>query len=84
MACWSRKVMAQTDTFRATALFVIMHSGIVNGYQLLCDTHTSFEPYRGTAASFYFAFHRPFPSTLSFYVFVTLTVLFLFLSASIV
>jgi len=27
-----------------------MHSGIVNGYQLLCDAHTVLEPHRGTAA----------------------------------
>ena len=29
-----------------------MHSGIVNGYQLLCDAHTVLEPHRGTAAFF--------------------------------
>ena len=37
-------------TLRATEIFVLMHSGIVNGYQLLCDAHTVLEPYRGTAA----------------------------------
>ena len=42
--------------------FVLMHSGIVNGYQLLCDAHTVLEPH-------------------SFYVFVTLTVIFLVLCA---
>ena len=50
-----------------------MHSGtstvIVNGYQLLWDANTVLKPHRGTAA---------------FHVFVTLTVLFLFLGASIV
>ena len=34
------------------------------------------EPHRGTAASFFFTHYRPFPPFL-FYVFVTLTVLFL-------
>ena len=29
-----------------------MHSHIVNGYQLLCNTHTVYEQYRGTAALF--------------------------------
>ena len=28
---------------------VLMHSGIVNEYQLLCDAHTLLEPHRGTA-----------------------------------
>ena len=40
-------------TLRATALFVLIHSGIVNGYQLLCDAHTVLEPHRGTAAFFF-------------------------------
>ena len=47
-------------TLRATALFVLMHSGIVNGYQLLCDAHTVVEPHRGTAASLV-THYRPFP-----------------------
>ena len=59
-----------------------MHSGIVNGYQLLCDVHTVFEPHRGTAAFFYFTHYRPFP--LFFICLSLLTVLFIFLSASIV
>ena len=54
MACWCRQVMAQAVTLRATALFVLMHSGIVNGNQLLCDAHTVLEPHRGTAAFFFF------------------------------
>ena len=40
---------------------VLMHSGIVNGYQLLCDAHTVLEPHRGTAAFSFFAHYRPFP-----------------------
>ena len=75
--------MAQAVTLRATALFVLMHIGIINGQQLLCDAHTVLEPHSGTAAFFFlFTHYRPF-STFSFYVFVTLTVLFLFLGASI-
>ena len=51
-----------TATLRATVLFVLMHSGIVNGYQLLCNAHTSvLEPHRGTAAFFFFTHYRPFP-----------------------
>ena len=34
--------------------FVLMNSGTVNGYQLLCDAHTVLEPHRGTAALFLF------------------------------
>ena len=40
VACWCRQVMAQAVTLRATAPFVLMHSVIVNGYQLMCDAHT--------------------------------------------
>ena len=54
VACWCRQVMAQAVTLRATAVFVLMHSGIVNGYQLLRDAHTVLEPHRGTAAFFFF------------------------------
>ena len=77
MACWCRQVMAQAVTIRATALFVLMHSGIVNGYQLLCDAHTvlELEAYKGPTF-FLFYSRSPF-STFSFYVFVTLTVFFL-------
>ena len=60
-----------------------MHSGIVIVHQLLCDAHTVLEPHRGTAALFLFYSLSSF-SAFSFYVFVTLTVLFLFLGASIV
>ena len=61
MACWCHQVMAQAVTLRATALFVLMRNGIVNGYQLLCDAHTVLEPHRGTAAFFFFTRYRPFP-----------------------
>ena len=57
---------------------VLIHSGIVNGHQLLCDAHTVLEPHRGTAAFFFLSSF----STFSFYVFITLT--FLFLDASLV
>ena len=62
-----------------------MHSGIVNGYQLLCYAHTVLEPRRGTAAFSFFAhyMYRPFPLFL-FMCLSLLTVLILFLSASIV
>merc|ERR1719239_2070531 len=70
-------------TLRATSLFVLMHSGIVSGYQLLCDSHTVLEPHRGTAAIFLFYSLLSF-YTFSFYVFITLIVLFLFLGASLV
>ena len=40
VTCWCRQVMAQAVTLRATEIsLVLMHSGIVNGYQLLCDAH---------------------------------------------
>ena len=68
---------------KGNSTVVLMHSGIVNGHQLLCDAHTVLEPHRGTAALFLF-YSLSFFSTFSFYVFVTLTVLFLFLGASIV
>jgi len=83
VARWCFQVMAQAVTLRATALFVLMHSGIVNGHQLLCDAHTVLEPHRGTAALFLFYSPSSF-STFSFYVFVNLTVLFSFLGASLV
>ena len=48
-------------TLRATEIFVLMHSGIVNGYQLLCDAHTVPEQHRGIAALFLFweCLYRP-------------------------
>ena len=61
--------MAQTvNHIKGNISLVLMHSGIVNGYPLLCDAHIVLEPHRGTAA-----FHA-----------FTLTVLFLFLGASMV
>ena len=50
---------------------VLMHSGIVNGHQLLCNAHNVLEPHKGTAAFFLF-YSLSFFSTFSFYVFVTL------------
>ena len=44
----------QLTTLRTTEIFVLMHSGIVNRYQLLCDAHIVLEPHRGTAPFFYF------------------------------
>ena len=41
-------------TLRATAFFVLMHSGIVNEFQLLYDAHTVLKPHRGAAALFLF------------------------------
>jgi len=77
VACW--RLGTNIATFRATALFVLMHSGIVNGYQLMCDAHTVLEPHRGTAVFFSFTHYRPIPLFL-----FTLTVLFLFFGASLV
>ena len=60
---------------------VLIHSGIVNGYQPLCDAHTVLEPHRGTAAFFFFTHCRPFP----LFLFMCLSLLtVLFLGASIV
>jgi len=62
-------------------ILVLMHSGIVNGYQLICDGHTMLESHRGTAAFFYFTLYRPFP----LFLFMCLShwqSLFLFLGAS--
>ena len=61
-----------------------MHSGIVNGHKLLCDAHAVSEQHRGTAALFLFILLTIVLFHLSFYVFVTLTVLFHFFGASIV
>ena len=75
--------MAQAVTLKATALFVLMHGGIVNGYQLLCDAHTILEPHRGTAA-FFSILLAIVLLTFLFMCLSLLTVLFLFLGASIV
>ena len=66
VACWCRQVMAQAVTLRATAVFVLMQSGIVNGYQLPCDGHTVHE------LQLFLFYSLSFFSTFSFYVFVTL------------
>ena len=69
--------MAQTvNHIKGNINFVLIHSGIVNGYQLLCDTPTVLQPPRGTAAFFYFTHYHPFPLFL-FMCFSLLTVLFL-------
>ena len=47
-------------TFRATLLFVLMHSGIVNGYQVLCDAHTCLNHIGELQLYFYFNHYRPF------------------------
>ena len=65
--------MNSLATLRGTSVFVLMHSGIVTGYQLLCDAHTVLQPHRGTAVFFFFTHLSSF-STFSFYVVVTLTV----------
>ena len=43
----------QLNHIKGNRTLVLMHSGIVNGYQLLCDAHTVPEPHRGTACSFF-------------------------------
>ena len=64
--------MAQTvNHIKGNISLVLMHSGIVNEYQLLCDAHTVLEPHKGTAAFSFFYSLSSF-STFSFYVFVTL------------
>ena len=60
-----------------------MHNANVNGYQLMYDAHTLLEQHRGTAALFPFYSLSSF-SAVSFCVFVILTLLFLFLGASLV
>ena len=61
-----------------------MHSGIVNGYQLLCDAHTVLEPHRGTTAFFFLFYSLLSFSSFSFYGLSLLIVLVLFLGTSIV
>ena len=58
-----------------------MHSNIVNGHELMCFAHTV-EQHRGTAALFVLLTILLF--RFFFLNFVTLTVLFLYLGASIV
>ena len=60
----------QFSHIKGNKTLVLMQSGIVNGYQLMCDTHTVLERI-GTAALFLFHSLSSF-STFSFYVFVTL------------
>ena len=56
---------------------------IVNGYHCCAKLILVLEPHRGTPAYFYFTRYRPFPLFL-FMCLSLLTVLFLFLGASIV
>ena len=44
----------QFNHIKSNISLVLMYSGIVNGYQLLCDAHTVLEPHRVTAALFLF------------------------------
>ena len=65
---------------KAKDTIILMHSGIVNGYQLLCNAHSVSEQPRGGLQLYFCSTHfRPF--VISF-VFVTLTVLFLFWGTS--
>ena len=57
----------QLTTLRATSIFVCMHSGIVNGYQLLSNAHTVLEPGE-LQLYFYFTHYRPFPLFLLTFV----------------
>ena len=56
---------------------------VANGHKLLCDAHTVLKQRRGTAALFVLLTIMSV-STFSFCIFVSLTVLFFFLGASIV
>ena len=44
MACWvSITYGTNINHIKGNSTFVFMHSGIVNGHQLLCDAHTVLE-----------------------------------------
>ena len=83
VTCWCLIIVPTVNHIRGKSTLVLIHSEIVNGYQLLCDAHTVPELHRGTTALFLFYLHSSL-STFSFYMFVTPTVIFLFLGASIV
>ena len=72
----------QFSHIKGNIVLVLMHSGIVNGHQLLCDAHTVLEPI-GELQLFLIYSLSSF-STCSFYVFVTLDSPILFLGTSIV
>ena len=59
--------------------FVLMHNNIVNGYQLLCHTHTVPEQHRKTADIFLYYF-----VLFCFFFCVFVTLRFIFLGTSIV
>ena len=71
VASWCLIIAPTGINIKGKSTLVFMHSGIVNGYQLLCDVHTVLKPHRGTEAFFLFYSLSSF-STFSFYVFVTL------------
>ena len=76
--------MAPAVTLRATVISLfLMHSGIVNGYQCCCAMLILCLNHIGELQLFLFYSLSSF-SSFSFYGFVTLTVLFLFFSASLV
>ena len=54
VACWCLFKLwhKQFTHIKGNITLVLMHSSIVNGYQLMCDAHTVLEPHRGTAAFF--------------------------------
>ena len=71
------------NSIKGNISLVLMHSGNgnVNGYQLLFEAHTVFEPRRGTAAFLLFYSLSSFP----LFLFMCLSLLtVLFLGASIV
>ena len=73
---WYVGVFSLGIHIKGKSTLVLMYSGIVNGYQLLCDGYTVTEQHRGTAALFLFYSVSSF-SAFSFCVFVILTVPFL-------
>jgi len=54
VTCWCLIIVPTVNHIRGKSTLVLMHSGIVNGYQLLCDAHTVSEQHRGTSALFLF------------------------------
>ena len=46
---------------KSTSTLILMHSGIVNRHQLLCDAHTVFEHIGALKLYLYFTHYRPYP-----------------------
>ena len=69
-----------TTYIKGNNILILMHSCIVNGYQLPFDAHNVLEQNRCTAALFIFYSHSSF-SPVSFCVFGT--VLYIFLGVSV-